>query len=49
MRDLRAALAFYDAVMPLLGYRRAKDVPAEPLYAGAAVEIEYVFTPSWPT
>jgi glyoxylase I family protein len=39
VRDLRAAIAFYDAVMPLLGFRRTKDVPEGPIYAGAAVEI----------
>ena len=33
---------FYDAVMPLLGFRRTKDAPEGPIYAGAAVEVGLV-------
>jgi catechol 2,3-dioxygenase-like lactoylglutathione lyase family enzyme len=42
IRELATSTPFYDAVMPLLGFRRTKDVPEGPIYAGAAVEIGLV-------
>lgn len=37
--DLAAATAFYDRVLPELGFRRLEDAPEGPLWAGASVEL----------
>lgn len=37
--DLDAGTAFYDRVLPLMGFRRMEDCPEGPLWAGAGVEI----------
>jgi catechol 2,3-dioxygenase-like lactoylglutathione lyase family enzyme len=40
--DLGRSTAFYDRVLPLLGFRRSSDVPEGPIWAGARVEIGLV-------
>jgi catechol 2,3-dioxygenase-like lactoylglutathione lyase family enzyme len=42
VRALAASTRFYDAVMPLLGFRRTKDAPEGPIYAGASIEVGLV-------
>jgi catechol 2,3-dioxygenase-like lactoylglutathione lyase family enzyme len=42
VRNTEVSVPFYDRVMPLLGFRRTKDAPEGPIYAGAAVEIGIV-------
>jgi catechol 2,3-dioxygenase-like lactoylglutathione lyase family enzyme/diadenosine tetraphosphate (Ap4A) HIT family hydrolase len=37
--DLAVATAFYDGVLPLLGFRRGADVPEGPIWTGDGVEI----------
>jgi diadenosine tetraphosphate (Ap4A) HIT family hydrolase/catechol 2,3-dioxygenase-like lactoylglutathione lyase family enzyme len=37
--NLVVATAFYDAVLPLLGFRRQADAPEGPIWSGDAVEI----------
>jgi catechol 2,3-dioxygenase-like lactoylglutathione lyase family enzyme/diadenosine tetraphosphate (Ap4A) HIT family hydrolase len=37
--DLAAATAFYDRVLPRLGFRRIEDAPEGPLWAGAHFEL----------
>jgi diadenosine tetraphosphate (Ap4A) HIT family hydrolase/catechol 2,3-dioxygenase-like lactoylglutathione lyase family enzyme len=37
--DLQVATAFYEAVLPLLGFRRMADCPEGPVWLGDAVEI----------
>jgi catechol 2,3-dioxygenase-like lactoylglutathione lyase family enzyme/diadenosine tetraphosphate (Ap4A) HIT family hydrolase len=37
--DLAAATAFYEAVLPLMGFRRLPDCPEGPIWLGDAVEI----------
>ncbi len=37
--DLAAATAFYEAVLPLMGFRRMPDCPEGPIWLGDAVEI----------
>ena len=37
--DLVRSTAFYDRVLPLLGFRRFPDSPEGPLWAGAQVEL----------
>lgn len=39
VRDLRRSTAFYSDVLPLMGFRRAEDVPGGPVWAGASVEV----------
>jgi catechol 2,3-dioxygenase-like lactoylglutathione lyase family enzyme len=39
VRDLARSTPFYDAVMPLLGFRRIEDAPEGPIWAGASVEV----------
>ena len=40
--DLARATAFYDRVLPLLGFRRSANVPEGPIWAGAQLEIGLV-------
>jgi glyoxylase I family protein len=40
--DLDRSTAFYDQVLPLMGFRRIKDAPEGPLWAGALAEIGLV-------
>ena len=42
VRNLAVSAAFYERVMPLVGFRRTKDAPEGPIYAGAAVEVGLV-------
>jgi catechol 2,3-dioxygenase-like lactoylglutathione lyase family enzyme len=37
--DLERSLAFYERVLPLMGFERIADCPEGPLWAGAAVEL----------
>jgi len=37
--DLDRSTAFYEAVLPLIGFRRSADVPDGPIWAGAGLEI----------
>jgi len=37
--DLAAATAFYEAVLPLMGFRRLPDAPEGPIWTGESVEI----------
>jgi len=37
--DLRASTSFYEAVLPLMGFRRGPDAPEGPLWAGESIEI----------
>lgn len=37
--DLAVATAFYDAVLPLMGFRRLADAPEGPIWAGESVEV----------
>ena len=39
VRDLDRSTAFYDRVLPLMGFRRSEDVPEGPIWAGAAIEV----------
>jgi catechol 2,3-dioxygenase-like lactoylglutathione lyase family enzyme len=39
VRDLARSTAFYDRVLPRMGFRRTHDVPEGPIWAGAAIEI----------
>jgi glyoxylase I family protein len=39
VRDLERSTAFYDQVLPLVGFRRSEDVPEGPIWEGAQVEI----------
>jgi len=39
VRDPERALAFYDIVLPLMGFRRIGDAAEGPLWAGAQVEV----------
>ena len=36
---LSRSIAFYDRVLPLIGFRRSADVPEGPIWAGADLEI----------
>jgi GNAT superfamily N-acetyltransferase/catechol 2,3-dioxygenase-like lactoylglutathione lyase family enzyme len=40
--DLARSTAFYDGVLPRMGFLRAQDVPEGPIWAGAGVEIGLV-------
>ena len=40
--DLDRSTAFYDQVLPLMGFRRTKDAPEGPLWAGTQAEIGLV-------
>jgi catechol 2,3-dioxygenase-like lactoylglutathione lyase family enzyme len=40
--DLARSTAFYDRVLPLLGFRRNTDVPEGPIWAGAQLELGLV-------
>jgi catechol 2,3-dioxygenase-like lactoylglutathione lyase family enzyme len=40
--DLGRSTAFYDRVLPLLGFRRSPNVPEGPIWAGAGLEIGLV-------
>ena len=40
--DLAASTAFYDVVMPLMGWTRSLDVPEGPIWAGRGVEVGLV-------
>jgi len=40
--DLARSTAFYDRVLPLLGFRRSEDVPEGPIWAGAQLEFGLV-------
>jgi catechol 2,3-dioxygenase-like lactoylglutathione lyase family enzyme len=40
--DLDRSTAFYDRVLPLMGFRRMSDVPEGPIWAGAEFEIGLV-------
>ncbi len=40
--DLARSTAFYDRVLPLLGFRRSTDVPEGPIWAGAQLELGLV-------
>jgi catechol 2,3-dioxygenase-like lactoylglutathione lyase family enzyme len=40
--DLDRSTAFYDRVLPLIGFRRSAGVPEGPIWAGAQVEIGLV-------
>jgi glyoxylase I family protein len=42
VRALADSTRFYDAVMPLLGFRHTKDAPEGPIYAGASIEVGLV-------
>jgi catechol 2,3-dioxygenase-like lactoylglutathione lyase family enzyme/diadenosine tetraphosphate (Ap4A) HIT family hydrolase len=37
--DLPSATAFYDGILPLMGFRRQPDAPEGPIWRGSAVEI----------
>ena len=37
--DLALSTAFYDRILPLLGFRRFPDAPEGPLWAGARLEV----------
>jgi catechol 2,3-dioxygenase-like lactoylglutathione lyase family enzyme len=37
--DLDPSTAFYDQLLPLIGFRRLEDAPEGPLWAGAHVEL----------
>ena len=39
VRDLVGSTAFYDRVLPLMGFRRTSDVAEGPIWAGAKLEI----------
>jgi len=40
--DLDRSTAFYDRILPLMGFRRTKDAPEGPLWAGTHAEIGLV-------
>lgn len=40
--DLARSTAFYEAVLPLLGFRRLRDEPEGPVWAGARMELGLV-------
>jgi catechol 2,3-dioxygenase-like lactoylglutathione lyase family enzyme len=40
--DLATAIAWYDRVMPLIGFKRALDVPEGPIWAGDRLEVGLV-------
>jgi catechol 2,3-dioxygenase-like lactoylglutathione lyase family enzyme len=40
--DLARSTAFYDRVLPLLGFRRSPNAPEGPIWAGAALEVGLV-------
>jgi glyoxylase I family protein len=40
--DLAHSTAFYDRVLPLLGFRRSMDVPEGPIWAGAQLGLGLV-------
>jgi catechol 2,3-dioxygenase-like lactoylglutathione lyase family enzyme len=40
--DLARSTAFYDRVLPLLGFRRSANAPEGPIWAGAQLEIGLV-------
>ena len=40
--DLDRSTAFYDRVLPLLGFRRSAGVPEGPIWAGAQLEVGLV-------
>lgn len=40
--DLVRSTAFYDRVLPLLGFRRSPNVPEGPIWAGAGLELGLV-------
>ncbi len=42
VRDLARSEAFYDQVLPLLGFRRGIGAPEGPIWAGAALEVGLV-------
>jgi catechol 2,3-dioxygenase-like lactoylglutathione lyase family enzyme len=42
VRDLARSTAFYDRVLPAMGFRRIHDVPEGPIWAGAHLEIGLV-------
>ena len=42
VRDLAGSTRFYDAVMPLMGFRRSVDVPEGPIWAGESCEVGLV-------
>lgn len=39
VRDLGRSTAFYDQVLPLIGFRRSANVPEGPIWAGACLEL----------
>jgi len=39
VRELGRSTAFYDRVLPLLGFRRSTDAPEGPCWAGARLEV----------
>jgi glyoxylase I family protein len=40
--DLVSAAAFYDRVLPILGFERRPNAPEGPIYAGASLEVGLV-------
>jgi catechol 2,3-dioxygenase-like lactoylglutathione lyase family enzyme len=42
VRDLDRSTAFYDRVLPAMGFRRSPDVPEGPIWAGDGLEIGLV-------
>jgi catechol 2,3-dioxygenase-like lactoylglutathione lyase family enzyme len=40
--DLERSTAFYESVLPLLGFRRSPNAPEGPIWAGAGAEIGLV-------
>src|SRR3990172_5064386 len=39
VRELGRSTAFYDRLLPLLGFRRSTDAPEGPCWAGAGLEV----------